>query len=72
MAYDRVITELNGARLRGTSYPLVHAPIHASRSIASDVMHQPMSTLTPAQTRSNLNQSAQRPVEALDVPPIAY
>lgn len=37
MAYDRVITELNNARLRGTSYPLVHALIDASRSIASDV-----------------------------------
>ena len=37
MAYDRVITELNNARLRGTSYPIVHALIDASRSIASDV-----------------------------------
>ncbi|KIM38582.1 hypothetical protein M413DRAFT_447791 [Hebeloma cylindrosporum] len=36
MAYDRVITDLNNARLRGTSYPIVHALIDASRSIASD------------------------------------
>ena len=41
MAYDRVITELNNARLRGTSYPLVHALIDASRSVASDVSLSP-------------------------------
>ena len=37
MAYDRVITDLNNARLRGTSFPIVHAFIDASRAVASDV-----------------------------------
>ncbi|PCH33116.1 nucleoporin-interacting protein NIC96 [Wolfiporia cocos MD-104 SS10] len=36
MAYDRVITELNAARLRGTSYPVVHALIQASLSLTQD------------------------------------
>jgi nuclear pore complex protein Nup93 len=37
MAYDRVITDLNAARLRGISYPVVHAFIDASIATASDV-----------------------------------
>ena len=37
MAYDRVVTELNVARLRGTSYPIVHSLIEASLAVASDV-----------------------------------
>ncbi|KAL0950483.1 hypothetical protein HGRIS_007295 [Hohenbuehelia grisea] len=35
MAYDRVITDLNQARLRGTSYPIIHALIDASLSVSS-------------------------------------
>lgn len=38
MAYDRVITEFNTARLKGTSYPIIHSLIDASLSLsASDV-----------------------------------
>ena len=37
MAYGRVVGELNAARLRGTSYPIVHALVEASLAIASDV-----------------------------------
>lgn len=37
MVYDRVISELNTARLRGTSFPIVHALIDASLSLTSDV-----------------------------------
>ena len=37
MAYDRVVTELNVARLRGTSFPIVHSLIEASLAVASDV-----------------------------------
>lgn len=37
MAYDRVITDLNNARLKGTSFPIVHALIEASLSISSHV-----------------------------------
>jgi nuclear pore complex protein Nup93 len=42
MAYDRVITELNTARLRGTSYPIVHALIDASASLSTDVSLSPI------------------------------
>jgi nuclear pore complex protein Nup93 len=37
MAYDRVVSELNSARLRGISYPIVHSFISASLEGASDV-----------------------------------
>lgn len=37
MAYDRVITDLNSARLRGTSYPIVHALIEASLAVNTNV-----------------------------------
>lgn len=37
MAYDRVVSELNTARFRGTSYPIVHALIQASLSLNPDV-----------------------------------
>ncbi|KAI0747814.1 nucleoporin-interacting protein NIC96 [Daedaleopsis nitida] len=36
MAYDRVLSELNTARLRGTSFPIVHALIQASLSANPD------------------------------------
>ncbi|KAF8341685.1 nucleoporin-interacting protein NIC96 [Amanita rubescens] len=36
MAYDRVVSELNSARLRGTSFPIVHALIEASLAVAPD------------------------------------
>lgn len=41
MAYDRVVTDLNAARLRGTSYPIVHALISASLSVNHDVSVSP-------------------------------
>ena len=37
MAYDRVICDLNNARLKGTSFPVVHALIEASLSGGPDV-----------------------------------
>ncbi|GBE78687.1 nucleoporin-interacting protein NIC96 [Sparassis latifolia] len=40
MAYDRVISELNAARLRGISYPIIHALIQASRSFNPDHLTQ--------------------------------
>ncbi|KAF5314161.1 hypothetical protein D9611_006965 [Ephemerocybe angulata] len=36
MAYDRVVLDLNAARLRGVSYPVVHAFIDTSLSVSSD------------------------------------
>jgi nuclear pore complex protein Nup93 len=37
MAYDRVLVELNVARLRGASFPIVHAFIQAALSLNPDV-----------------------------------
>ena len=37
LAYDRVISEMNAARLRSTSFPVMHALIEASVSVGSDV-----------------------------------
>jgi hypothetical protein len=37
MTYDRVISELNAARLHGTSYPIVHSLIDASLAVTFDV-----------------------------------
>jgi hypothetical protein len=37
MAYDRVVVELNAARLRGASFPVVHAFIQAAVSLNPDV-----------------------------------
>jgi hypothetical protein len=37
MAYDRVVVELNAARLRGASFPVVHAFIQAALSLNPDV-----------------------------------
>lgn len=41
MVYDRVVADLNAARLRETSHPVFHALIEASLSIAIDVMSFP-------------------------------
>ncbi|ETW78360.1 hypothetical protein HETIRDRAFT_325165 [Heterobasidion irregulare TC 32-1] len=40
MAYDRAITELNAARLRGVSYPIVHALIQASLTVSPEANQQ--------------------------------
>ena len=37
MAYDRVVVELNATRLRGASFPIVHAFIQAALSLNPDV-----------------------------------
>lgn len=37
MAYDRVVIDLNAARLRGTSYPILHSLIDASLALNPDV-----------------------------------
>ncbi|EIM91909.1 nucleoporin-interacting protein NIC96 [Stereum hirsutum FP-91666 SS1] len=44
MAYDRPITELNQARLRGVSYPIIHALLHSSLALHPDRTN-PMSQL---------------------------
>ncbi|CAL1697354.1 unnamed protein product [Somion occarium] len=50
MAYDRVVTELNAARLRGISYPVIHALIQASLAVSSSIQassSQPTIQFTP-------------------------
>lgn len=37
MAYDSVVADFNAARLRGTSFPLLHALMDASHALAPDV-----------------------------------
>lgn len=49
MVYDRVVTDLNAARLRETSHPVFHALIEASLSIAVDVI-PPLPFLEPLLT----------------------
>ncbi|KAA1475433.1 nucleoporin-interacting protein NIC96 [Dentipellis sp. KUC8613] len=49
MAYDRPVTELNAARLRGISFPIVHALLQASLTLVQDRAHpvpQLFNTLT--------------------------
>lgn len=41
MAYDRVVSDLNTARLRGTSFPIIHSLIEASIAANTDVSHPP-------------------------------
>ncbi|KAF8497062.1 nucleoporin-interacting protein NIC96 [Russula emetica] len=40
MAYDRVVVELNASRLRGSSFPIVHALLQATLSLNPDRTHQ--------------------------------
>jgi len=35
VAYKHIVTELNAARLKGTSYPIVHSLIDASASASA-------------------------------------
>lgn len=42
MAYDRVITELNAARLRETSYPIVHSLMQATMTLSNVPYSQQM------------------------------
>jgi nuclear pore complex protein Nup93 len=42
MVYDQSISELNNTRLRGTSFPIVHSLIQASRRVNIDVSELPI------------------------------
>lgn len=42
MAYDRAISELNAARLRGTSCPIIHLLMQAAASLNSEPSSQQM------------------------------
>lgn len=57
MAYDRAITELNAARLKGTSYPVIHSLIDVSLSLsASDVRFPLIYCLFQIQTQTHLEK----------------
>ncbi|KIJ45082.1 hypothetical protein M422DRAFT_46895 [Sphaerobolus stellatus SS14] len=45
MAYDRVISELNSARIGGASYPVVHTLFDATRSVAGESSSQMLEIL---------------------------
>ncbi|KAI0693757.1 nucleoporin-interacting protein NIC96 [Cerioporus squamosus] len=64
MAYDRVVSELNTARLRGTSFPIVHSLIQASLSANPD----PRSV----QITHNFHVLAKITGEPPSLPPIAH
>ncbi|KAI0641165.1 nucleoporin-interacting protein NIC96 [Trametes meyenii] len=64
MAYDRVVADLNAARLRGTSYPVLHALIQASVSTASDPHSQ--------QIAHNFHILARITREPPSLPPLAH
>ncbi|RDX51475.1 nucleoporin-interacting protein NIC96 [Lentinus brumalis] len=64
MAYDRVVSELNTSRLRGTSFPIVHALVQASLSANPD----PRS----AQITHNFHVLAKITGEPPSLPPIAH
>jgi len=62
MAYDRIVVELNAARLRGTSFPIVHGFIQAALSLNPDVsavqrfpmVHLILSDLAGSSGRTNI------------------
>ena len=41
MAYDRAVGELNAARLRGTSCPIIHLLMQAAASLNAEVNERP-------------------------------
>lgn len=60
MVYDRVISDLNAARLRGTSYPIVHSLIEASLNVTANVSCVNVDLrvcLTPASARVATNDT---------------
>ncbi|EJF58768.1 nucleoporin-interacting protein NIC96 [Dichomitus squalens] len=64
MAYDRVVAELNTARLRGTSFPVVHAFVRAASSVSSDPQ-----TLQTAQNFHILSKITGEPPS---LPPVSH
>ncbi|OJT04938.1 Meiotically up-regulated gene 87 protein [Trametes pubescens] len=64
MAYDRVVSDLNASRLRGTSYPIVHALVQASQSTNADPRLQ--------QTTQNFHVLAKITGEPASLPPLSH
>ncbi|KAF9456680.1 nucleoporin-interacting protein NIC96 [Collybia nuda] len=63
MAYDRVISDMNAARLRGTSYPIVHSLITASLAVTSDLRSIQMTQNFHVLSKITLEPPALPPVE---------
>ena len=83
LAYDQAVSELNKARLRGTSFPIVHALIQASLSANSDVStytsilpcsHSLLWSIKPRslQITQNFHVLAKITSEPPALPPIAH
>ncbi|KAH0590136.1 hypothetical protein H2248_000313 [Termitomyces sp. 'cryptogamus'] len=63
MAYDRVITDFNVARLRGTSYPLVHSFLSASTAVDPDSRYTRMSQIFHILAKITAEPPALPPIE---------
>ncbi|KAG2748571.1 nucleoporin-interacting protein NIC96 [Suillus brevipes Sb2] len=70
MAYDRAISELNGARLRGTSCPIIHLLMQAAASLNSEarISHRPSSQ----QMLQNFHVLAKITGEPPALPPVEH
>ncbi|EIN13233.1 nucleoporin-interacting protein NIC96 [Punctularia strigosozonata HHB-11173 SS5] len=64
MAYDRVIGDLNNARLRGTSYPIIHSLMQAAASLPIDSITQ--------QWLQNLHVLSKIAAEPPSLPPLEH
>ncbi|KAG5646921.1 hypothetical protein DXG03_001997 [Asterophora parasitica] len=63
MAYDRVITEFNAARLRGTSYPIVHSVLSASTAVDPDSRYTRITQIFHILTKITSEPPALPPIE---------
>lgn len=63
LVYDRTVTELNTARIRATSYPIIHALIEAAASQTSDPRSQQMAQNFAILARITGESPASPPVE---------
>ncbi|KAG5636549.1 hypothetical protein H0H81_007679 [Sphagnurus paluster] len=63
MAYDRVIADFNAARLRGTSYPIVHSLLSASTVVDPDSRYTRMTQIFHILSKITNEPPALPPIE---------
>ncbi|GLB36674.1 putative nuclear pore protein [Lyophyllum shimeji] len=63
MAYDRVIVDLNAARLRGTSYPIAHSLLSASTVVDPDSRYTRMTQVFHILAKITAEPPALPPIE---------
>ncbi|KAF8060888.1 Nup93/Nic96-domain-containing protein [Lyophyllum atratum] len=63
MAYDRVIVDLNAARLRGTSYPIAHSLLSASTVVDPDSRYTRMTQVFHILAKVTAEPPALPPIE---------